>query len=108
MINVAPLLRLVPAVVYSLSPSTIGARCGYVLSLTFLRRWIVARAESTLTDEDIRRAQLKDERETVRQAQWAYSDADMTKHELRDYYKTMKGKPKCKNRIVDKPQFADL
>uniref|UniRef100_A0A7S0WK49 Uncharacterized protein n=1 Tax=Pyramimonas obovata TaxID=1411642 RepID=A0A7S0WK49_9CHLO len=62
---------------------------------------------TTLTEADIQRAEAKSARENVRQQQWAYNDADMTKDELRDYYKTMKSKPKGKGPVKSKREFAD-
>jgi len=68
---------------------------------------IYAPQTSTLTEDDIGRAKAKNEREDVRQAQWAYNDAEMTKDELRDYYKSMKSKPKGKTPVKGMRQFAD-
>ena len=62
---------------------------------------------STLSEEDIRRAEAKNARESVRQQQWEYDDADMTKNELRDYYKSMKSKPKGKKPHKTMRQFAE-
>lgn len=65
-------------------------------------------AVGALNEGDKKRAEDKDRREAVRQEVWGYQEEEMTKSELRAYYKDMKSKPKGKTPTKQARQFADL
>jgi len=61
-----------------------------------------------ITVEQTKRAEEKNEREMTRQSLWDDQDQTMSKDELRDYYRSIKSKPKGKTPIKETRQFADL
>lgn len=65
-------------------------------------------AVSTISDDDLRRAEAKSAREQERQQQWSKKDDPLSKSELRNQYKGMKSKPKGQKPCKDSRQFADL